>query len=392
MNTSVPIGFMPDGEPIYQFRGAERGYSTEGDVLVNQTADGIDLNTIWEEVRAVVALYNEERSAYASLLSFPTTAIAEPIAQSVGGDSFEEASEFGVPEGIRQPGDSLLVGYGFSDWDLRIASTWRFLRGASAQAVEAVFTRALEADNKLTTGSVLDRLFNPTELLSPENHRVFGLYTGTDGITPPPYLGKAFPQTTNHYVTSQSAVLDSGDVEDLIRLVQAKGFGRGSSGTQLVIMASAAEAEVIQTWKKGVGNGTGDAFIAKHDFVPSASSDPYLTLEAIVGQIPAGEYSKIRVLGQYGPALLLEPSQFVPEGYVAVVATGGPNSSANVVGFREHVNPAYQGLRLIPGHGPYPLQDSFLARGFGTGVRHRGAAAVCQVTAATAYTAPVVPR
>ena len=75
-------------------------------------------------------------------------------------------------------------------------------------------------------------------------------------------------------------------------------------------------------------------------------------------------------------------------GYAALVATGGPNNDSNPVGFREHINPAYQGLRHIPGQGPYPLMDSFFARGFGVGTRHRGAAVVCQITENASYTAP----
>ena len=56
---------------------------------------------------------------------------------------------------------------------------------------------------------------------------------------------------------------------------------------------------------------------------------------------------------------------------------------------REHTNTAYQGLRHIPGHWHgYPLQDSFFARGFGVGTRHRGAAIVCQITASATYVAP----
>jgi hypothetical protein len=35
-----------------------------------------------------------------------------------------------------------------------------------------------------------------------------------------------------------------------------------------------------------------------------------------------------------------------------------------------------------------PLVESFATRGFGTGVRRRGAAAVCQVTTNANYTAP----
>jgi len=73
-----------------------------------------------------------------------------------------------------------------------------------------------------------------------------------------------------------------------------------------------------------------------------------------------------------------------------VAATGGLDSDMNPVGFRHHVNPAYQGLRHIPGNGPYPLVESFFARGFGVGVRHRGAAVVMQVTASSTYTPPPV--
>jgi hypothetical protein len=63
---------------------------------------------------------------------------------------------------------------------------------------------------------------------------------------------------------------------------------------------------------------------------------------------------------------------------------------SNPVGFREHINPAYQGLRHIPGRGPYPIQESFFARGFGTGTRHRGAAVVVEITTDLTYTPPTI--
>jgi hypothetical protein len=93
--------------------------------------------------------------------------------------------------------------------------------------------------------------------------------------------------------------------------------------------------------------------------------------------------------GSYGGALAIQ-SNFMPNGYAAVVATGGPNSDGNPVGFREHVNVGYQGLRHIPGPGQYPLQETFFARGFGVGTRHRGAAVVTQITTNGSYTAPVI--
>ena len=39
-----------------------KGISTQGDVLVNVTADGVDLNEIWAEIHDVLELYNRERS------------------------------------------------------------------------------------------------------------------------------------------------------------------------------------------------------------------------------------------------------------------------------------------------------------------------------------------
>jgi hypothetical protein len=46
-------------------------------------------------------------------------------------------------------------------------------------------------------------------------------------------------------------------------------------------------------------------------------------------------------------------------------------------------------LRLVKGRTPdYPLIDSFYNRGFGTGIRHRGAGVVMQITASGTYTIP----
>jgi len=47
-------------------------------------------------------------------------------------------------------------------------------------------------------------------------------------------------------------------------------------------------------------------------------------------------------------------------------------------------------LRVIPGPDLYPVQEHFYARGFGTGVRHRGAAVAVQITGSSSYTPPVI--
>src|SRR5262245_13622103 len=127
---------------------------------------------------------------------------------------------------------------------------------------------------------------------------------------------------------------------------------------------------------------------------PNASVPPHrVTMDRHRNSTQLGtrSYNGLQVWGSYASALLIQ-SPFVPKGYVAVVASGGPDSDNNPVGMRQHSNPSYQGLRHIPGHwAGYPLQDSFFARGFGVGVRHRGAAVVTQIKVAGGYVSPVIP-
>lgn len=380
------IGYVL-GEPVYALRGGDSGYSTQGDVLVNETADGVDLNSIWSEVTSVLAMYNAERSTIASILSYRTTSTADAVPQSITYDSFEEASEFGVPKSVREAPEVLLMGYDFKDYDLATRFTWKYLRDADARQVQSVVNRVLEADNRRVTGKILDRLFNPQERVNEFGARVFGLWTGADGLGPLPYLGKTFPTTTNHYLASGGALIDSGDVEGAIKLITDKGYGR-QPGAQLLILANPQEGEAIQTWKAGEENNNTQT--AKHDFVRSATAPAYLTQDNIIGQVPPGEYNGLPVEGSYGPAWLIQ-SEFIPAGWFTVVASGGPNSTLNPVALREHTKPQYRGLRMIPGPQPgYPLQESFFARGFGTGVRYRGSAVCVQITASSSYTAPVI--
>ncbi|WP_232001831.1 hypothetical protein [Mycobacterium sp. 852014-52450_SCH5900713] len=349
------------------------------------TSDGVDLNEVWAELQDVLELWNTERKSVTDLLSYRTVNVADAIAQSFDSSSFEEATEFGIPQAIRPPADVLKLGYSFKDWDLRTSFTWKFLREATAEQVTAHVTRVFEADNKLTTGTVMNRLFNPATQLNEWGHTCYGLWSG-DGMVPPPYLGQTFDGTHTHYLTTASTVLDPADVEGMIKHVTQHGYGTHPA-TQLVILVNPLDFEAagISAWKAGVEARAGQ--VAKWDFIPSALMPAWISAETIHGPIPNAEYNGLQVWGSYGGALMIQ-SNYVPRYYAAVVATGGPNSDANPVGFREHVNAAYQGLRHIPGHGPYPLQDSFYVRGFGVGTRHRGAAVVAQITDNLTYTPP----
>jgi len=213
---------------------------------------------------------------------------------------------------------------------------------------------------------------------------VFGLWNGTDGMTPPGYAGQTFASTDSHYLVSGNTALDPGDLVDAINQVRAKGFGV-QPNTRLLVLAHPDEADIIASFKEGIET---NGVVSKHDFVPSVSAPAFLTAENIVGEQAPAVFEGLEVLGSYGHAWVVG-SYFLPKGYVAVVATGGPNSTLNPVAFREHTNPAYRGLRQIPGRDQrYPLQESFFQRSFGTGVRYRGAACIVQVKATGEYEVP----
>ncbi|BBX90938.1 hypothetical protein H5U98_06795 [Mycolicibacterium boenickei] len=368
--------------------GAEGGYNTEGDTLVNRSADGVDLNLIWGEVKAALDAWNAERSAITNLLSYWTVNTADAIPQATNDESFELASEYGEPESVRAPSKHLLLGYTFRDYDKATRFTWKFLRDSTAEQIRAVANYALAADQKLVQGTILERLFSPTAELNEWNHTCYGLYNG-DSIVPPAYLGKTFTAPHTHYATSGAATIDSGDLETCAKNVTEHGYN-ADSGAQLLAFVNPAQGEVISTFR--AGKETATDIVAKHDYIPSAGAPAYLQPENLVGQVAPEKFNGLKVSGSYGPLWIIE-SDFVPEGYFSVAATYGPNHPNNVIGVRQHVNAAYQGLRQIQGKVPgYPLQDSFFSRGFGVGVRHRGAASVMQISANANYTAPVIAK
>lgn len=64
---------------------------------------------------------------------------------------------------------------------------------------------------------------------------------------------------------------------------------------------------------------------AKFDYIPSTNAPAFLSAENVHGAIPPPDYNGLKVQGSYGPAWVIQ-TNVVPAGYVAVVASGGPNS------------------------------------------------------------------
>lgn len=371
---------------ILGITGGDRGINTEGDILT-QTADGRDLNELWNEFQTTLQVQNAARQAVVDFLTFPVTNVIEDVPQ-ISGDDFEEASEFGEPKGIRAALSYFSLAYDFKWYDIAARFTWKFLAEASAQQVQAVHASVLEADNRLIFNQVMKTLFNPVNKAADirgTSYTVYKLYNA-DGTVPPDYKGNTFDGTHTHYVTSGAATVDSGDVEALIDHLRHHGYS-DANGVRLVLMVNTAQADVIRTFRFGEANN--NAAVAKYDFIPAQGSPAFLLPGAgMVGSQVPNQINGLTVIGSYGPCLVVE-EDYIPAGYMTIIGTGGRANLNNPVGIREHANAGLRGLRLVKGRdNDYPLVDSFYSRGFGTGIRQRGGAAVMQITANAAYATP----
>ncbi|MGY4648386.1 hypothetical protein [Mycobacterium sp. URHB0021] len=391
MNTSF-LDLLDDHELS---GGQGPGYFTWDDAVSRKhgdtfkTTDGITLGVVIQEFLDTLAVYNSKQRKLVSLLSYPTTDFFAADATD-GNVKFEKATEFGVPKGI-ETGDLITLGFDFKDYDAATRYTWKYLRETSSVELARVHGEVMAADQELLTKSILRRIMTPTAASPVKNergHSVYSLYNGADGVVPPSFEGKTFSNSTTQYLSTDSATIDSGDIEAGIRAVQEHGFGIQEKGQQLVILANAAESSQIQKFRAGVENNNEQ--IASYDFIPSTNAPARIENGTLFGSEPAGDFHGVPIKGSYGPALLAE-SYLMPAGWVLVFSTAGPDSVENVCAFREHPDAVWQGLRLLPGNQvAYPLVDSFYARAFGTGVRHRGAACAIKVAASTTYTAPSI--
>jgi len=264
---SKPLFHSVTGEPLWGLSGSEQGYNTVGDIVRN-TIDGQPLTAIWAEFQQTLGLLNTQRNSVTSLLAFSTTASADAVAQSIGEDDFELASEFGEPVGLRSKADTLLMGYPFRDWDKATRFTWRFLRDATREQIESIHAQALYADNKLVTNAILKRVLDPTPGLNDDGRTVYGLWNG-DGTVPPRYLFDTFTAPHTHYMVSGAATVDGKDIDDLRRNVAEHGY-LDLPGTRAILLANPVDAEVISRIR------VTDASNPSYDFIPSEGAAPYL--------------------------------------------------------------------------------------------------------------------
>ena len=378
-----------DKKHLFIFGGdPEGGYQTSGDI-VTQTADGTDLNALWDQYQTTLAYWNARKMGLVALFTYPVTNLIENVPQ-VGKATFEEASEFGEPQAGKIKVSYIQLGYDFKDYDVASRWTWRFLRDADARQVNALHNAYLQADAELVFRKVMEAIFdnrNRNTVLRNTAYNVYPLYNG-DGMVPPDYGTKTFSGSHDHYLVSGGAQIDSGDLEAAQAHIEEHGYSI-QNGTTIIHMVNKAQAMQIRLFRQGQANNNG--VVANYDFIPSENQPPLILPndQGLLGSRPPSVWNGLRVLGSYNDALIIEDLA-IPEGYVLTFGTGGLGALGNLVGLREHANPAYRGLRLIAGNQQgYPLVDSYYARSFGTGIRQRGGAVVTQIKADGPYEIPL---
>lgn len=371
------LGFLPG------IAGSDRGTQTEADALTT-TADGRPLNDVWTEFQRVLGVWNSQRTAIVNFLTFTVDDQIENVPQVPTVD-FEEASEFGEPKRVR--GISYFsFGYDHRWYDIGVGYTWKYLLKASGAQLEAVQNQVLEADNRLIFSKVLKAIFNNVNRsVVMDTGAVYPVYPfyNNDGTTPPPWKNTTHASTHTHYLSSsQAGTYGANDVKALEDHLIHHGYG-AVQGSRLVLMLSSVDSPVIRGAKQGVASSDGNWL---YDFIPSTSQPAWLATTGVQGgSQPQGVMAGLNVIGSYGNFTVIE-DDWMPSAYAFAFATGGSEAADNPVGLYE--NPRARGLRLVKGREPdYPLINSFYNRGFGTGIRKRGAGVVMNFVAG-AYAIP----
>lgn len=362
------------------------GFHVSGDV-VTQTADGRDLNEIWTSFLQLLNAVNSQRQALIRFLTFSVQSPLELVPQQGTGVDFEESSQFGEPVGQRVTPTYFNMAYTFKWYDLAGRYTWQYLADATETMVNSLATAAVEAYWRKQLFEVFKTVFNANNLsasINQQPYTVFKFYNN-DGTVPPPYKNNTFLSTHQHYRTTGAGTLNAGDLDEMIADFNSHGYSQ-ENGYRQVLMVHTTQGNVIRNFRSTANGGTG-----LYDFIPAQGQPGQITNQTtqVLGQAPvASTLDGLQVIGNYGPLIIVQ-DDWLPSTHIFGFTTGGVDSLSNPVGIREHANTNLRGLRLVKGKQPdYPLIDSFWAFGFGTGVRHRGAGMVMEITADATYDPP----
>jgi hypothetical protein len=330
------------------------------------TRDGQPISEIWNEMQQRNNLFNQHTSFVVSLLTFSVTRPTDKVGV-YSRAKFEQATEFGRPSKIRLAYQTR--GFPLDHFDLGYGFTVEFLDDADSRQITQMAAQAESAYWDLQYETALLALFENVNATDKDGVSVSRLYNN-DGEVPPAYKRWEHDGTHTHYAvgaTLTEAVLNSLE-EHLIH------HGYGDNGETLVLHIHRDQVATVQALAK---------------FVPASEATRPSIIDGPVRGQERSAPSGLEIVGYHNKLVIVE-NNMIPTGYIVLVASGGALSAQNVIGLRQHENPSARGLRLIEGgRTEYPLVDSVYDCYMGAGVRHRGAAAVFQITAG-AYEVPEI--
>lgn len=364
------------GNGLYGAEG-EGGYLSRVDAIEGvagggaRTIDGQPFSDIWTDLQARLAVFNRNANRMVALLTFPVDRAQDRVAVPWNPD-FERATEFGRPGKVRFK--HIFRGFPLAHYDLGYGFTQEFLDDARALEIANTRTTAESGWWALQMRTAMNALFDNDPDASDEGVTVLPLYNA-DGEEPPNYRRFTHSGSHTHYLTA--ATLNAAALETVETHLIHHGYGDdslGGGGGTIILHVNRAQMPTIR---------------ALDEFVPAANgSVPVVVDGQIIGQQRAGAFG-LSPEGYVGKLVIVENNE-IPAGYLLATVSGGLFSSQNVVGMRRHENTSARGLRLIEGgNSRYPLIDSVYDGYVGAGVRHRGAAAVMQITAG-AYEVPAL--
>lgn len=374
--------------------GGAKGYNEVADLLT-RTVDGVDQNELWDEFNETIDILNEQRGPLVERLTFQVTEPFEEVMPIVT-EEFEEADEYAQPKGIRL-GRPWNMGFPLKYHDLASRFTFRFLGRVPASQLRAINNTALEADQWLVYKTILTRVFDNRTFQATleDTGTVVNTYPFFNGdqtalpAVPPTWKSYTHLNTHTHYLVSNGATVDSGDLDEMWLHIYHHGYTQ--AGASIILLVNRTQANTIRSFRVSTGS--------MYDFIPATVRDGVPVRFILDGQIIGGQPGDDSGLGgvfpgfigTYGPITVVE-EDLIPAGYMFMFASGGRFADRNPVGLREHPNAALRGLKLIPQFERYPLRESFYHHALGAGVRHMAAGVVMQVKASGSYEIPSLAR
>lgn len=374
---ALAVRMMQSPKVMAEVMGSLVGAEGEGGYFMRQdatevvsgtavTVDGQPLSEIWADLQTRLAAFNSQMSLMIALLSFPVERAQERVG-IYQTPKFEEATELGRPQKVRL--QYVNRGFPLKHFDLGFGYTQEFVDSARGQEIRAVAAQAENAYWTLIMERIFLAIFSEDNQTDDDGVVVRRLYNA-DGEVPPAYKRWSHDGTHTHYLTTAGASLAAADILALQEHLLHHGYG--DFGERFILHVNLTDLPAVQ---------------AIAGFVPAASATVPVVVDGTVIGTQRQGIPGVPTEGYLQRFVVVENND-LPPGYLLATATGGQFAAQNVAGVRRHENPSARGMRLVEGPiARYPLIDAVYDCYTGAGIRHRGAAAVMQITAG-AYTDP----